>query len=252
MLYRSSICATALFGALIATACPAQVVDFGKYPDLKGQWTREGNPNNWRELAGPAPLTPEYQKRFEQITADLQAGGSGNWPSNFCVPAGMPAMMSLYDPAEIIVMPATTYILISHTDNSFRRIYTDGRPWPTDAEPTSQATRSAIGSTKTGTASTTSWRWRRASLKLPRGYDASGLPFHDDGETVIKSEIILDKADKNTLYDEITVIDHALTRPYSKKQKAVRSANPAELALRRLLGEHHLDQDWRSRLQARS
>ncbi len=137
MNYRSSIYAAALATALLATPSAAQVVDFGKYPDFKGQWVRPpGTPNNWIPLAGQPPLTPEYQKVWGEIKADLQAGGPGNWPSTFCIPAGMPAMMSLYDPAEIIVMPEVTWILISHNDDSYRRIYTDGRPWPEDAEPT--------------------------------------------------------------------------------------------------------------------
>jgi hypothetical protein len=63
-------------------------------------------------------------------------------------------------------------------------------------------------------------------LKLPRSYDTSGIPFHSDGEAVIKERIYLDKADRNTLWNEITVIDHALTRPYAKKQKATRNPNP--------------------------
>src|ERR1700721_3192613 len=108
MFCRSSICAVALAATLLAAPAAAQVGDFGKYPDFKGQWVRTGNPNNWRELAGPAPLTPTYQKIFEDITADLKAGGPGNWPSTFSTPAGMPAMMSFYDPAEIIVLRALT------------------------------------------------------------------------------------------------------------------------------------------------
>jgi hypothetical protein len=39
----------------------------------------------------------------------------------------MPMMMNLYDPMEILVTPKTTYILISHVNDSYRRIYTDGR-----------------------------------------------------------------------------------------------------------------------------
>src|SRR4029077_1319198 len=122
MLYRGSICARAsMAAALIAPPAAAQVVDFGKYPNLKGQWNRgnPGSPNNWIPLGGPPPLTPEYQKIWEDITAALKAGGPGNWPSTFCIPAGMPAMMSLYDPGEIIVTPETTYILISHNDDSY-------------------------------------------------------------------------------------------------------------------------------------
>ena len=59
-----------------------------------------------------------------------------------------------------------------------------------------------------------------------RGYDISGLPFHSDGQTVIKERIRLDTADRNVLYDEITVIDNAMTRPYSKIQKATRNPSP--------------------------
>src|SRR3982074_3514517 len=71
----ASICAIALApallaAALLATPVVAQVVDFGKYPNFKGQWDRVGPPNNWRQLAGPPPLTPEYQKILDQSIAE--------------------------------------------------------------------------------------------------------------------------------------------------------------------------------------
>src|SRR3954453_16108109 len=167
MLYRSSICAVALMAVLLATPAAAQVVDFGKYPDFKGQWSRPavGNPNNWIRLGGPPPLTPEYQKVWDEITADLKAGGPGNWPSTFCVHQGMPAMMSIYSPAEFIVLPDVTWILVNHNNDMHRRIYTDGRAWPEDAEPTYAAFRWASGSTRTVTANTTCSRSRRVSSK---------------------------------------------------------------------------------------
>ena len=253
MLYRSSICAIALaaasLAAALATPSAAQVVDFGKYPDFKGQWVRTGNPNNWRELAGPPPLTPEYQKIFDDITADLKAGGPGNWPSTFCTPAGMPAMMSFYDPAEIIVMPDITYVLISHNDNSYRRIYTDGREWPKDPELTFAGYSIGKWIDEDGDGKYDVLEVETRFLKLPRGYDTSGLPFHKDGQTVIKERIYLDKADRNTLYDQITVIDHAMTRPYVKLQKATRNPKSASgLALGRLLGGQYLGQDRRPAL----
>ena len=227
MLYRSSICAVALAAALLTTPSAAQVVDFGKYPDFKGQWVRgPGNPNNWRPLAGPAPLTPEYQKVFADITADLEAGGPGNWPSTFCIPAGMPAMMSFYDPAEIIVMPEITYILISHNDDSYRRIYTDGRNWPAEAEPTFAGYSIGKWIDADGDGKYDVLEIETRFLKNPRGYDISGIPFHSDNQAIIKERIYLDKADRNKLYDEITIIDNALTRPYSKKQLATRNPNP--------------------------
>jgi hypothetical protein len=226
MRYPGSICAALLAVALNAAPAAAQVVDFGKYPNLKGQWVRVGNPNNWIPLAGPPPLTPEYQKIFADITADVKAGGPGNWPSTFCVPAGMPAMMSFYDPGEIIVMPDVTYILISHNDDSYRRIYTDGREWPKEPEPTFAGYSLGKWFDEDNDGKYDVLEVETRFLKLPRGYDITGIPFHEDGEAVIKERIYLDKADPNTLYDQITVFDHALTRPYVKLQKATRNPSP--------------------------
>jgi len=48
-----------------------------------------------------------------------------------------------------------------------------------------------------------------------RVFDSSGIPLHEDNESVIKERIYLDKADRNLLHDEITVTDHALTRPWT-------------------------------------
>ena len=50
-----------------------------------------------------------------------------------------------------------------------------------------------------------------------------------DGKTVIKERLYLDKADKDILYDEITVHDNALTRPWSIKKTAKRSAKARPL-----------------------
>ena len=57
----------------------------------------------------------------------------------------------------------------------------------------------------------------------------SGLPLHHDSKTVVKERIYLDKADKNIIYDEITVIDNALTRPWTITKKATRNPKPRPL-----------------------
>jgi hypothetical protein len=214
MLYRSSIGAVAMAAALLATPLAAQVVDFGKYPDFKGQWVRSGNPNNWRELAGPPPLTPEYQKIFDDITADVKAGGPGNWPSTFCVPAGMPALMSFYDPAEIIVMPDVTHILISHNDDSYRRIYTDGRDWPKDPELTYAGYSIGKWVDEDGDGKYDVLEVETRYIKGPRTLDGL-LPTHTDNKTVVKERIFLDKANPDILHDEITLFDDAYTRPWT-------------------------------------
>ena len=222
--------AIALATALMAapSAAPAQVVDFGKYPDFKGQWMRpfDGSPNNWIRLAGKPPLTPEYQKIWDEITADVNAGGPGNWPSTFCVHQGMPAMMSLYSPAEFIVTPETTYILINHNDDMYRRIFTDGRPWPQDDEPTYAGYSIGQWKDEDGDGKYDVLEVETRFLQNPRGYDTTGIPFHADGKTVIKERIYLDKGNPNILWNEITVFDNSLTRPYGKKQRANRDPNP--------------------------
>jgi hypothetical protein len=41
-------------------------------------------------------------------------------------------------------------------------------------------------------------------MKGPRVYDATGIPLHEDNETVINERIYVDRADKNLLHDDIT------------------------------------------------
>jgi hypothetical protein len=46
--------------------------------------------------------------------------------------------------------------------------------------------------------------------------------MHDDNQTVVKERIYLNKDNKNMLIDEITTIDHALTRPWTVSKEYVR------------------------------
>src|SRR5262249_32921497 len=123
MRYGNSIGAIVL-AATLCTA-DAQAFDDAQYPDLKGQWIRISppgqpafDPSKPRGWSQQAPLTPEYQAVFAANLADLAAGGEGLWPGHGCRPPGMPAMMTGYEPLEIIVLPETTYILIDHIHDS--------------------------------------------------------------------------------------------------------------------------------------
>jgi hypothetical protein len=64
----------------------------------------------------------------------------------------------------------------------------------------------------------------RGPFKGPRAYDATGLPLHFDNESVFKERFHLDT--NGLLHDEITTIDHALTRPWSVDKTFRRSTNP--------------------------
>jgi len=64
------------------------------------------------------------------------------------------------------------------------------------------------------------------AFRGPRSYDSSGIPFHKDNQTVVKERIALDKDNRNSLIDEITVADHALTRPWTVRRSYMRDRQP--------------------------
>ena len=66
----------------------------------------------------------------------------------------------------------------------------------------------------------------RGPFKGPRAYDSSGLPLHFDNQSTFKERLHLDKSDPNILHDEITVFDHALTRPWSVDKTFQRYPDP--------------------------
>ena len=53
------------------------------------------------------------------------------------------------------------------------------------------------------------------NLKGPRVFEASGIPLHEDNQTVVKERMYLDKTDKAMLRNEVTTNDNALTRPWT-------------------------------------
>jgi hypothetical protein len=231
MLHRAAIGAMAATAALLVSLAGAGAFEDAKYPDLKGQWVRTGNPN-WAPAGAPRPpLTAKYQAIFDANRKEMTQGEPGNVPSWYCLPQGMPMMMNMYDPMEVVITPEITYILISHVNDSYRRIYTDGRDWPHEGEYELTYAGYSIGrwvdDDSDGHYDTLEVETR--FLKMPHTYDASGIPFHEDNQAVIKERIHLDKANKNTIEDEITVLDHALTHPWSILKKASRDSKPRPL-----------------------
>jgi hypothetical protein len=215
MLYRSSILVLALAAALGASVAGARAFDETKYPDLKGQWDRIGNPR-WDpgRTNASVPLTAEYRAIYEDNVKRQAAGGQGDDPTYTCLAPGMPRVMNVYEPMEIVVTADTTHILIDHIHDN-RRIYTDGRDWPADLDPTFEGYSIGKWVDEGGDGRYNALLVETRNLKGPRTYDTSGLPFHKDNATIIKERISLDKTDPNVLHDEITTIDHALTRPWT-------------------------------------
>src|SRR5437667_946559 len=108
MFYRSLL--GAVVWALSMSAASAQwPPDLSKYPDWNYQWYRVGpigqyNPATPRNNQG-APLTPEYQKIFQDNLEDVKQGGQCTDPTYTCLPDGMPRLMNIIFPMEMVVMP---------------------------------------------------------------------------------------------------------------------------------------------------
>ena len=111
--------------------------------------------------------------------------------------------------------------MIDHIHDS-RRIYTDGRSWPADIEPSYAGYSIGKWSDAGGTGQFNLLEVETRGFKGPRAYDASGLSLHRDNQSVINERFFLDKNDPNIIYDEITVHDHGLTQPWTIVKKASR------------------------------
>ena len=228
-----SVIRTVVIAAALMTIGSAQAFDDSKYPNLKGQWERfvvrglPGQPSHdqtkgWGELQG-APLTPEYQKIFEENVKEQDAGGLGLGADHArCVAAGMPFMMVAFRPLEFIITPETTYIIIADYD-PLRRIFTDGRDWPKEIEPTFQGYSIGKWIDTDGDGKYDVLEVETRGFKGPRIYDIRGIPLHRDNQSVFKERFYLDKNDPNLLHDEITAIDNALTRPWTVDKRYVRN-----------------------------
>jgi hypothetical protein len=231
MLDRSSIvgAAIALAAALMLSAGGSQAADDTKYPDWRGQWIRipvrlptqpsHDQTKPWGR-GQEAPLTPEYQAVLEASIADQAQGGLGNFPTTTGRAAGMPHMMMGFGPMEFVVTPDTTYILIGWYDH-FRRIFTDGRDWPKEIEPTLAGYSIGKWIDEDGDGKYDVLEVETRGFKGPRAYDEVGLPLHIDNQSVFKERIYRDKADPKILHDVITTIDNALTRPWTVDKKYV-------------------------------
>lgn len=113
-----------------------------KLPDFTGVWevqmgggpvTRIINPAIGVPPVRPTPLslTPEYEAKHQALLANAQQDN----PSANCLPPGMPGIMAQPYPMEFLLTPGQVTIVIE-AYSMVRHIYTDGRPLPTDPDPT--------------------------------------------------------------------------------------------------------------------
>jgi hypothetical protein len=220
----------AALGGALTDAC---AFDDAKYPDWKGEWIRIGagtfDPSKRAGRGQEPPLTPEYRAIWEANLATEAAGGQDYNPQARCLPGGMPRMMVAFEPLEVIITPSATYLQLSYL-SELRRVFTDGRPWP--KSPKGAFAGYSIGQwvDEDGDGRYDALLIETRGMRGPRNFEASGIPLHKDNETVVKERLALDKSNPDILTDEITTIDHALTRPWTitRKYRRQRATNWVE------------------------
>jgi hypothetical protein len=130
--------ARGLYDYMKLQANGGQALTWRSIPDWSGIWTREASPFFWDPDQGSpaslptAKLTPEHDKLLKDKLARVQRGIEFDPLSN-CEPAGMPRWIVEPFLKEFIVTPGQTW-LVNEMQNEIRRIYTDGRDHPSEAD----------------------------------------------------------------------------------------------------------------------
>ncbi len=100
----------------------------GSIPDLTGVWMeRKFQPKMY--LNGDPPLLPWAEAKFKAINVTTDD------PNLDCLPEGVPRVMFIPLPMEIIQIPGRV-LMVQEAWSQWRRIYTDGRQHPKDLDAT--------------------------------------------------------------------------------------------------------------------
>jgi hypothetical protein len=114
---------------------------------------------------------------------------------------------------EFVVTPKVTHVIFVH--QMPRRIYTDGRDWPDNVEPSYFGYSIGKWADEDGDGRFDVLEAETRNFMGPRSFDNAGIPLHADNQTVIKERIYRDKQNPEVLHDVMTTLDNALTRPWT-------------------------------------
>src|SRR5207237_10352260 len=121
-----------------------------------------------------------------------------------CLPMGMPRQMSGISFMEFLFSPGVTHILFEDTTAQTRRIYTDGRDFPKDREPTFAGYSIGKWLDTDGDGRFDTLAVETRNMRGPHQWDQTGIPMADDSEGVITERLSLDKANPDILLNEMT------------------------------------------------
>jgi hypothetical protein len=122
---------TALAGTVLISM--AHVAAAGP-PDLSGVWSVVNPPHALKTLEGaPPPLTPAAQAIYEQHVQAAAHGDRSFDGMSRCLPPGLPRLMLVKEPFEILQKPKVLYFVFQ-LNRLPRRVYVDEQ-LPTDPDP---------------------------------------------------------------------------------------------------------------------
>ena len=209
---------------------PAQGTDL---PDWNGVWERVGS-ITWEPTARPGvpenpPFTPEFAEKYRQTSQAAREGHPRADPTSTCLPPGMPRIMTMTYPMEILMTPGQVTI-IAEWSSQVRRIFTDGRGHPPADELDPTFNGHSIGH----------WegKGREAVLVIDTvgirgdtGFDASGIEHSDQIHVTERMHLVpAVKGAPDVIENEITVIDpKAFVHPWVVTKKYKRGGPDARI-----------------------
>jgi len=215
--------------AAVAAPALAQAPNPAKdLPNWDGIWERVGSitwePNGRPGVPENPPFTPEYAEKYRKTTEAARQGHPVQDPTSACLPPGMPRIMTMSYPMEILMTPGQVTI-IAEWSSQVRRVFTDGRghPAPDDLDPTYNG--HSIG------------RWEgkgkdavlvidTVGIRGDTGFDSSGIEHSDQIHVVERMR----QSSPDLLEDEITVIDpKAFAHPWVVTKKYKRGGPEAKI-----------------------
>jgi len=185
-----------------ATPATALYADPSK-PDLSGLWVSVGS-FNWSPDKKLPKFTPKYAAIYAKRAAALAAGDSIEDPTADCLPPGMPHMLIVPYPFELMQTPGRVTFLYEY-QNPPRRVFTDGRGHPPDIDPTFNG--HSIGHWEGDTLVI-----ETVAMRPEPVVDQYGIPRSDK----LKVTERIRRTDPETLESVITLVDpEAYTEPFT-------------------------------------
>lgn len=197
-------------------------------PNWTGIWERVGSitwePNGKPGVPENPPFTPEYAEKYRQVTEAARQGHPRADPTSACLPPGMPRIMTMSYPMEILMTPGQVTI-IAEWSSQVRRVFTDGRGHPPADELDPTFNGHSVGHWE-GKGKDAVLVIDTVGIRGDTSFDASGIEHSDQIHVVERMR----QASPDMLEDEITVIDpKAFVHPWVVTKKYKRGGPDARI-----------------------